>query len=211
LGCRLGMGVVVMGLLFLPRFGHAHTPGMSVAEFEVLADGHVDGRLAFASAEPLGKLVLDRRHDGQLDAADLAAARDDLRAFVLEGVEVSADESRCPADFRGASLAEPDGLVLEATYACPAGAAEIAVTLYYLSDLPRGHREVARIVAGSSTAEAVLAGDRRRLALKLPGAGSALRRRPTARIVALAVCLTVAVVALAFARILRRRRGTRAP
>jgi hypothetical protein len=183
-GRLLGMGFVVIGLLLLPRLGRAHTPGLSVAEFVVQDDGRVDARLVFATAEPL------------------MAAGDDLGAFVLGGIEVSADDASCPAAFRGASRTEGDGLALEASYACPVGADEIAVTLFYLSDLPRGHREVARIVAGSSTAEAVLTAERRRLALKVRAGGAIPRARRTGLILALAG--TVAAVAVAL--VLRRLR-----
>jgi len=198
------MGFVVIGLVLLSRFGQAHTPGVSVARFEVLADGRVEAHLAFASAEPLGRLELDRSHDGRVTTADLAAARDDLRAFVLDGIDVSADGVRCPADFRGASLAEPDGLLLDASYSCPAGAAEVAVTLYYLSELPRGHREVARIVAGSSTVEAVLGGDRRGLAVRVPGNTATSRGRRTGLLLALALA------AAAIALYLRRKTALKA-
>jgi hypothetical protein len=201
------MGFVVIGLLLLPRFGRAHTPGLSVADFEVTDSGRVDARLVFASAEALGGIDPDRNHDGQVTAADLAAASDDLRAFVIEGVDVSADESRCPAAFRGASLAERDGLALEASYACPAGASEVAVTLFYLSHLPREHREVARIVAGSRIAEAVLTGDRRRLALKLRAGGTV----PLARRTVLLLVMAGAAAAAAVALVLRRRALIRPP
>jgi hypothetical protein len=181
------MGFVVMGLLLLPRFGRTHTPGLSTANFEVMPGGGVEAHLSFSIAEPLGRLELNQNRGGRVTAADLSGVRDEVRAFVLDGIDVSADGDRCPATFRDASLVEPDGLVLEASYSCPAGAAEVAVTLYYLRELPPGHREVARIVAGSSSTEAVLGGERRGLALKMPGGGPSLRRRaPLVAILALA-------------------------
>jgi hypothetical protein len=153
---RLGIGVgLVIALLFLPRPGHAHTPGLSMAELAVDAQGRVEARLTFASAEPLRGLPL---------------RQEDLRAFVLDGVDVAADGERCDPSYGGGSLTDGDGLLLEATYACPAGAREIALTLYYLNDLPRGHRVIARIVGppnGAARAEDVLSADRRGLALEL--------------------------------------------
>jgi hypothetical protein len=156
------MGAVVMGVLFLPRLGRAHTLGLSTAEFDVAADGRVGARLTFATAEPLGKVNPNSEAD--------------LRSFVLDGVDVTADGARCEGRFEGAGVTEVDGLVLDASYACPAGAEEVAVTLYYLSALRAGHREVARISGppgSNATAEAVLTGDRRGLALKLPETGRA--------------------------------------
>jgi hypothetical protein len=200
-GRLLRRGFVVIGLLLLPRFAWAHTLGLSVANFEV-RDGFVEAHVAFASTESLGGLRLDRNDDGRVTAADLVAARDDLRDFVLDGIDVSADGFRCPAAFRGASLAEPDGLVLEASYSCPTGATEVAVTLYYLSQLPPGHREVARIVAGSSTAEAVLSADRRGLVLRVPGSTVTARGRNIRLLVA-----AIAAIAFAVYHARRRRRA----
>jgi hypothetical protein len=171
------MGFVVMGLLLLPRFGWTHTPGVSTANFEVLPGGGVEAHLAFSSAEPLGSLTLAQSGGGGVAASDQGVFRDEMRALFFERIDVTADGSRCPATFHDASLAPPDGVALEASYACPLGAAEVAVTLYYLSELPPGHREVVRIVAGTSSTEAILAADRRGLVLKVPGGGAAPRRR----------------------------------
>lgn len=115
----------------------------------------MDAHLVFASAEPLNGTPL---------------RDDDLRAFVTNGVDVTADGSRCDGTWGGAYPTEGDGLALDASYACPKGATEIGVTLYYLSALPAGHREVARIVAAGASIEGVLTGDRRALSLRLPAA-----------------------------------------
>jgi hypothetical protein len=149
--------VVVIALLFLPRLAAAHTPGLSTAQFDVAPDGHVDAHLVFASAEPLNGTPL---------------RDDDLRAFVLDGVDVTADGSRCDATWRGSYATEGDGLALDASYACAPGASEVGVTLYYLSALPAGHREVARVVAAGASIEGVLTGDRRALSLRLPTAAT---------------------------------------
>jgi hypothetical protein len=152
------MGFVIMAALFLPRLGRAHTPGLSVAEFEVQPDGRVDARITFANAE-------------QLQGTSLNDA--DLRAFMLDGVDVTADGQRCPAIFHGASPAEGDGLVLASSYDCPRDVAAVEVTLYYLSALAPGHREVARIVARGASTEAVLTGDHRAISLRLPSSPAA--------------------------------------
>ena len=158
-----------MALHLLPRIASAHTPGLSTATFDVEpGKGTVDARFVFASAESLGELPLDRDHDGVVTEADLKTAREDLRAFLADGVEVSADGSRCQPTAFDAFLSERDGLVLTSTYACPRNAASLQVLLYYLSGLARGHREVVRITAGSATQEAILTSERRALTLALP-------------------------------------------
>jgi hypothetical protein len=180
----MGMGLVVIAGLFLPRQGRAHTPGLSMAELTVEADGQVEARLTFASAEPLGKTTL---------------REDDLRAFVLDGVDVTADGARCEPAYGGSSLTEGDGLLLGASYACPAGAAEIGVTLYYLSALPPGHREVARIHGppGSHvSAEAVLTADHRALSLTLPDADRGRRAGLRTKLIVLTAGFAVLMLSL---------------
>lgn len=185
-GFRLGVGLVFMALLVLPGSARAHAPGLSLADFDIHADGEVEARVTFASAELIGDLALDRDRDGVVTPEDVSAARDDLRAFLLDGVAVDADGSACAASFRDASLTEVDGLVLEASYACPSDATEIEVTLYYLSAPGRGklHKGIARIVAGSATTEGVLTGEHRAIALRVPGSGHGATRKPL-RVVAL--------------------------
>jgi hypothetical protein len=194
------MLVAVIVLLFLPRLGRAHTPGLSTAEFDVSAGGPVEARLTFASAEPLGGTAL---------------RDEDLRAFVLQGVDVTADGARCEAAYRGASVTEVDGLQLEAIYDCPAGAREIGVVLYYLSALRPGHREVARIVGppgSNATVEQVLSGDRRALQLELPASpdGSSTggkHDRLARRLVVLSAVFAVVMLSLFVWRWRATRRG----
>jgi hypothetical protein len=131
----------------------------------------------------------------------------------LDGVVVTADGSACaPAiqeDFGlGFPVAEGDGLRFNVTYACspPDETDEIAVTLFYLSGLPPGHREIARITAGSATSEAVLSGDRRALVLQLPGAPRREARRRRGMVL---VAVTAAFAALLMGLFVWRWRATR--
>lgn len=144
----------------------AHTPGLSTADFELGSGGRVQARFTFAAAEP-----------------GLPTTADDMRAFLLDGVEVTADGARCTPEFRDGGTTEIDGLAMEASYTCASTAdetRELAVTLYYLSALGPRHREVARISAAGATTEAVLTGESRVLALELPARGrhDARPRRP---------------------------------
>jgi hypothetical protein len=196
----LGVGAAVVVPLFLSGSGHAHTVGMSVAEFDVAPEGRVDARLTFASAEPLGS------------AARLSEA--DLRTFVMQGVDVTADGARCEGTYRGASITEVDGLRLDASYDCPAGAAAIEATLYYLSALPPGHREVARIVGppgSQAVVEAVLTGDRRALRLELPGGAFDDRRTRLGRRVTALAAIFAALMGTLFAWRWRATRGRHRP
>jgi hypothetical protein len=154
-GVRFGIGVVVvvMVALFLPRTGLAHTLGLSVAELDVTPEGAVAAHITFASAEPLSGTPL---------------RDEDLKSFLVQGVDVTADGTHCEGTFQGSSVTEADGLRLDAMYDCPV-ASHVEVTLYYLSALSPGHREVARIVASGASVEGLLTGDRRSLGLDVPG------------------------------------------
>lgn len=189
----MGLCVVIAGI-FMTRSAAGHTLGLSQAEFVVTPPGPVTLHVVFASAEPLAGTPL---HD------------DDLRAFLEQGVDVTADGDRCPFSFRGSSVTETDGLALDAVYACPSDAARIEATLYYLSVLPRGHREIARIVADGASTEAVLTGDRRAVALQVPGrAGHAARARAKGRRL---VALTAAFLVFMLGLFAWRWRATRRP
>jgi hypothetical protein len=176
------MSVIVVGAVGLPSFARSHTLGLSTADFTVESGGRVAARFVFATTEPLGNLSLDRDHDGVVTSADMAAARADLEAFILQGVDVEAEGDRCDATFDGAALSEVDGLTLTAHYACVDDPRAVRVTLYYLSSLDRGHREIARIVDGSASAEAVLSADRRALELNLPASSPASRAGRSRRV-----------------------------
>lgn len=197
------MGVVVIALSLLPRSARGHTPGLSIADFDVHPDGQVDARLTFASAEQLGGIALDRDGDGEVTPEDVAAAREDLRAFLLDGVGVDADGLPCRPTFLDASLTDVDGLLLRASYACASEPAIIEVTLYYLNaeppgatppPRPRGRRGIARIRLGAATTEGVLTGDHRAIALHT--ARRVERPRPSNRARALAVAAATLFVAM---------------
>jgi hypothetical protein len=200
---RLSTGIATVAML-LPAGARAHTPGLSLADFEVRADGEVDARFTFstASAEPLAETGLDRNGDGFVTPEDLSAARDDLRAFLAGGVEVAADGSACDGTFQGAGLSETDGLELRATYACPPDPAEVQVTLYYLSTSTRGpsRKGLARIVAASATTEGVLSGERRAISLRLPRVDKGRDRRWGRLIFLPLAALAVALFALSSRR-----------
>jgi hypothetical protein len=187
----------------MPRAGRAHTTGVSAASFEVLPGGRVEGRLTFATAEALSGIHLDRNRDGVIDATDVAAAAPDLERFVLDGVDVVAGGTTCAPAFEGAAIDEIDGLVLRAIYRCPDDAADVAVTFYYLSGLPAGHRQVARISAGERTTQATLSGSDRAIDLTLPAPPA----RHRAGLIVLLAAGVLAILAIA-AIVARRRRAT---
>jgi hypothetical protein len=200
-------GVAVPGVLSA-SFAGAHMPGISTADFTVQSAGHVQARFVFATAEPLDTVLLDRNHDGVVTPEEVADARADLEAFILDGVDLSADGVQCQAEFGDAVLREIDGLVITTSYVCPDDASKVEATLYYLNTLPPGHREIARIVAGDVTAEAVVTAENRAIEVTLPGSRRALGTGHNARRIWVAGAL-VAVVVAALVRVAGRERATR--
>jgi hypothetical protein len=207
-GFLLDIAGVLIALVLLARFADGHTLGLSTSDFDVAADGRVEARFVFASAEALRGVRLDRSGDGNVTSDEVRAAQGELRAFILDGVGVTADGEACPATFDGAELSEVDGLVIAATFGCPSGALRYEATLYYLAALGAGHREVARITSGQATSEAMLMRDRRQVALVL-ASGTRGRALPSGARAAIAVAVLLAV-GVAFAA-LRRARAQHPP
>jgi hypothetical protein len=202
------IAVVVIPEVLSASFARAHAPGISTADFTVQSAGHVQARFVFAAAEPLDTIWLDRNHDGVVTPQEVADARSDLEAFILDGVDLSADGVRCRAEFGDAVLREVDGLVITTSYACPDDARRQEATLYYLNTLPPGHREIARFVAGDVTAEAVVTAENRAIEVTLPASRRALGMGHRATRLWIAGAL-VAVAVAVLVRGARRERATR--
>ncbi len=191
-----------------PRLARGHTAGLSTASFEIEPNGRVEGRLTFATAEALSGIHLDGNHDRVVTPDEVKANGEELARFVLDGVDVSADGTPCPASYEGAEIDQIDGLLLRAGFDCPADATRVTATLYYLSRLPPTHREVARIVAGETTAQAVLSGDHRAVELTLPARTPAAKGRTARVLVFWASAAAAALVVLYVSRrAARKRRG----
>lgn len=206
------LGAAVAALT-VARPARAHTAGISTAEFVLDPapgpDGGVtvSGRLVFARGEIEGPLSLDRNRNGVVEASDLEAASADLRKLVEGGVEVTAGADVCRGELRSSALVEGDGLELEGRWTCPRqGPRSLAVTMFLLSDLRPGHRQLVRIIAGSNTTQKVLTDTTRLVKLDLPGPPPAKPARGGAAVVALASAFVVVFAALF---VWRHRRGGR--
>jgi hypothetical protein len=151
-----------MVLLYLLGTAHAHTVGISRADFELKDDGTVDARFVFAAAEVA---FADKNKDGTVSAAEVEASKEELRRLVTDGVEVTAAGEACPGSFGSAELTEADGLAVAARYAC-AAPRELAVTMFLLTEMKPGHRQLVRLAQGSASVQRVLTGDQRHLALE---------------------------------------------
>jgi hypothetical protein len=150
-----------MVLLYLLGTAHAHTVGISRADFEMKEDGTVDARFVFAAAEVA---FADRNKDGTVSAAEVEGSKEELRRLVVDGVGVTAAGEACPGSFESAELTEADGLAVSARYAC-ATTRELAVTMFLLTEMKQGHRQLVRLAQDSTSVQKVLTGDQRYLKL----------------------------------------------
>ncbi len=139
----------------------AHSLGVSTGTISVAPDGHVDADLVFAATELAGAVELDKTRDGVITADEVAASMPDLRALLTTGTEIDADGSACAVSSEDVALVEGDGIELRASYACPAGAHTIGVTLFFLSQLSAQHRHALAITAGDRIVQKLLRGDSR--------------------------------------------------
>jgi len=99
---------------------------------------------------------LDANGDGVVDARELARAQPAIEAVVLGGIAVEGDGASCRATLESAALAEPDGVDLRGRYRCASPPSQVRVRVPLLEDLAEGHRHVARLIVGSTTADDVL-------------------------------------------------------
>jgi hypothetical protein len=145
----------------------AHSLGVSTSSISVASDGHVDADLVFAASELAGAALLDKSHDGVITADEVAASMPDLRALLTTGTEVAADGTACAPTTENVELVEGDGIELRASYACPAGAHTIGVTLFFLSQLTPQHRHAIAITGAGRTVQALLRSDSRYASIDL--------------------------------------------
>ena len=147
--------VVLIAMSVFCMDARAHAVGMSQSVFTV--------RGALVHAE----IVFAR---GEASALLRSESDDDLRDVVANGIAVTGDGEACAGAFEKGGVVENDGLAIDATFTCLHAPRSLAVTLYLLSELPRGHRHLARIEAGSASSQALLDADHRALALDLASA-----------------------------------------
>ena len=152
----LATAAAVIGLTLASRVAQAHEIGLSRGEY-VVAGSAVTAELAFSRREVTqAATALDADHDGAVTEIELAAARGALEWAIVGGVAIAADGAPCPGTLEEARLADEDGIVLRATYRCPAAPARLRISLTHLEDWAFGHRHVAHVAAGAGAVDQVM-------------------------------------------------------
>jgi hydrogenase/urease accessory protein HupE len=174
--------VLFAGALLYSARAEAHVIGLSTGEYTARG-ASVLGTLSLARGEvALLAPSIDANRDGHLTPAEVAAARSLLRDKVLGRIAVSAGGVRCAPMLVDAGLMEQDGLLLSGRWDCSSSESPFEIELMLLDDLARGHRHVARIVAGATTHDEVLYAEQRKVTIapeaSTPPSSSAPETRP---------------------------------
>lgn len=142
--------------LLLPPEARAHTVGISRGEYRVSGPS-LQAELHFARLE-MARVVpdLDPDRDGSVSEAELEGAEAALADAVVGGLEVRSTTGSCRGEIGRVALAEPDGVIVRATYLCPAANDVRTLRLGLLASLSLGHRHLARVTAGDADSSSVL-------------------------------------------------------
>jgi hydrogenase/urease accessory protein HupE len=166
--------VAVLGsMLALTTRAEAHAIGLSSGEYTA-SDTMLKVKLSFARGEVAGLApAVDSDRDGHLSAVEVSNARSLLESKVISRIAVKADGAECKGTLTDAALTEQDGLLIEGRYECANAKAGFEVDAALLSDLPHGHRHIARTVSGEATHDEVLYRDHRTVTVPAGGASEA--------------------------------------
>jgi hypothetical protein len=157
------------------RTAAAHTVGVSSGEYRL--DGSVlRGEIGMASRELARALpAVDADHDGEIDAAELGAAREQVTGLVVGGIAVTADGHACAGALDRALASESDGgVAFQVRYTCRAAPGQLALSLPMLARLSPGHRHMARLFRAGKAETRVLDPGHATLISSRGGAGGAL-------------------------------------
>ncbi len=136
--------LVYLGVLCFSPSASAHQVGLSYGEFSVEGPS-IQARLKLSPDELLAAHPsLDSNGDGKLDAADLAPRRDALFASTLQKAMVGVPSGACPLTPGALEVDETDGIILHGVFSCPESG-PFTFEIAYTSDLPQGHRHLAKV------------------------------------------------------------------
>jgi hydrogenase/urease accessory protein HupE len=169
-------------VLALTTRAEAHAIGLSSGEYAA-HDSSLRVKLSFARGEVAGLApAIDADRDGHLSAVEVSNARALLEAKIVSRISVKGDGGECKGTLIDAGLTEQDGLLVEGRYDCARANAGFEVDVALLSDLPHGHRHIARSCVGGCGGEAthdeVLYRDHRTVTVPPGGATAAETKSP---------------------------------
>jgi hypothetical protein len=146
-------------LLLLAAPARAHDPGLSTADIKITPE-RIEARLTFARADVEVLVPLDGNADGEVSAAEFAAARGRLEELARGAMSFRADGRDLKPTNATAALDETNNIHF--TLAVPVrGPREITVHSALIDRLPRGHRQfvVLQDREGQTLAEVLLSAE----------------------------------------------------
>ncbi len=159
-------------MLVLVSRAAAHEVGLSRGTYSIAGD-RVQAEVVLSRRE-LTSIVpsLDADHDGQVTDEEIASARAAIAKAIVDRIQIHSSDDLCPGALDDASLAEQDGMVLHATYTCPAPIVRARVDFALLDDLAHGHRHIARSTGGVQVVERVISRSQRTFELEASTTGA---------------------------------------
>ncbi len=140
------MRAVTLVILLAGTTARAHAVGLSRGEYRI--DGAtVSAELTFARADAAALVQ-------GISEGELASSASDVAQAIVDGVVVKGEG--CRGQLVGVDAVEADGLSVRARYVCDAVRAPLRIEARLLESLAPGHRHLARLTDGSSSADAVL-------------------------------------------------------
>jgi hydrogenase/urease accessory protein HupE len=113
--------------------------------------------MTFSNGEIAGLVAAaDPDHDGAVTNAELAKATGALDESVIQHIIITANGARCAGKLDSATLAEQDGVTLNASYNCHGVVKSFDVDLAVLPDLSHGHRHIAHAETVTGNIDPVL-------------------------------------------------------
>ena len=141
------LAAVVLAIVLFPAHALAHTVGLSRGVYT--PDGAVLRAVLVLRGDEAALAIagLDGDGDGHLSALEVDRALPALQGAFVDALAVQADGAPCKGTLARAAPDPPDGLRLEATYACPAPgpARRLHMHFGFLDRLPDGHRHLATV------------------------------------------------------------------
>jgi hydrogenase/urease accessory protein HupE len=131
---------------------------MSQGEY-VLAKGTLLAGVTFSRRELSDAIPWLRGAGDDLRVLPFEQNEARLGGWLLERLEASSPEGRCPGSFDGMRF-DGDGVALALSFACPGRATHVVLDARFVTDLGRGHRHLAALSVGDDRREDVATASR---------------------------------------------------
>jgi hypothetical protein len=142
---RTHAGACLVGTLLLlaTRSAGAHVIGVSRGEYTPAGSG-LRAEITLRADDALRAVSgLDADGDGRLSQAELDRAHPAVKGAFFDPLVVEADGTPCTPSLDDASLDAPDGVRLQASYACNHAPSTLHLRFGFLERLPSDHRHLA--------------------------------------------------------------------